>query len=182
MPARWPSPPAPRASTWTGWQTSLSEVRVRVPVRVYVPAPGEPRDVVDLIEYRVGVESEIAAHAATRRSETQLLAIQRALDAFASVGGEPEKAVRADFAFHLAIAQATNNRLFLGALEELGPRMILLQRTGLDENSALTSASHLATVLAEHAQVVAAIQRSDPLAAAAAMRLHLSNSKSRLRP
>ncbi|RXW31234.1 FadR/GntR family transcriptional regulator [Propioniciclava flava] len=140
------------------------------------------RDVVDLIEYRVGVESEIAAHAATRRSETQLLAIQRALDAFASVGGEPEKAVRADFAFHLAIAQATNNRLFLGALEELGPRMILLQRTGLDENSALTSASHLATVLAEHAQVVAAIQRSDPLAAAAAMRLHLSNSKSRLRP
>ncbi|WP_246227201.1 FadR/GntR family transcriptional regulator [Propioniciclava coleopterorum] len=140
------------------------------------------RDVVDLIEYRIGIESEVAAHAAARRSASQLAAIHRALDAFGAVADEPARVVRADFAFHLAVAQASNNRFFLGALEELGPRMILLQRTGLDERSALTSTAHLGTVLAEHAQVAAAIERSDPLAASAAMRLHLSNSKARLRP
>lgn len=140
------------------------------------------RDIVDLIEYRIGVESEVAALAAARRSATQLTAVQRALDAIGAVGADPATTVRADFAFHLAIAQASNNRFFLGALEQLGPRMILLQRTGLDERSALTSADHLTTMISEHGQVVAAIERSDPLAAAAAMRLHLSNSKARLRP
>ena len=57
----------------------------------------------------------------------------------------------------------------------------LLQRTGLDERSEVTATGHFPLVLAEHAQVEAAIARGDAAGAAAAMRVHLSSSRARLR-
>lgn len=138
-------------------------------------------EIVELIDFRIGLETEAAALAAARHTPAQLAGVQRALEAFAALGGQPARIVEADFAFHRSVAQASNNRFYVSALEDFGPRMILLQRTGLDERSEVTATGHFATVLAEHGQIAAAIARGDAAGAAAAMRVHLSNSRARLR-
>ena len=156
-----------------------------------VPAgtPGEPvfpparthRDVVDLIELRIGVESEAAALAATRRTAHQRAAIRRAYDALARTGEDPGHTVEADFALHLTIGQASGNRYVGQLLQALGPAMIFQHRAHLDEGSDITDPAHFAGVLAEHLAVVRAIEAGDAATAAAAMRVHLAASRDRLR-
>lgn len=145
------------------------------------PVPRTHADVVDLIELRIGVESEAAALAATRRTAHQLAALTRAYDALARTAQSPGGTVEADFAFHLAIAQASGNRYVVALLTALGPAMILLHRAHLDDGSDITDAPHFAVVLGEHATVLRAIEAQDPATAAAAMRLHLAASRARLR-
>lgn len=139
------------------------------------------QDIRHLIEFRLGLECEAAALAAERRSSLQLASVQRALSSFAATRAAPHAVVQADYDFHLAVAQASGNPFMVDAVAGLGPRMIMLQRTGLDERSEIANAEHFATVLGEHSQIEAAIARQDGPGAAAAMRVHLSNSRARLR-
>ncbi|MDN5569905.1 MAG: FCD domain-containing protein [Propionibacteriaceae bacterium] len=138
-------------------------------------------DLTDLIEFRIGLESEAAALAAERRTPTQLTALQRALDAFAAAAHAPQTVIGADFDLHLAVAHASGNRFMITTLESFGPRMVLLQRTGLDERASLADSAHFTQVLTEHAQFVDAIGAGDAAAAGAAMRVHLAGSRRRLR-
>ncbi len=62
-------------------------------------------DVLDMIDFRVGIECEAAALAATRRDASGSAAIRTALDAF--IDAAPEDAVEADFLFHRAVAAAS---------------------------------------------------------------------------
>ena len=66
------------------------------------------------------------------------------------------------------------------SLASLGPMMIMLPRTRLEAEYTESDATHLTRVSLEHENVYLAIARSDPEAARAAMRLHLSNSRARL--
>jgi DNA-binding FadR family transcriptional regulator len=138
------------------------------------------QDVLDMIDFRLGIETEAAALAAARLDAAGRTAIQSALDAF--VAAAPEDAVEADFRFHRAIATAGNNRFYVDLLDSLGPMMIMLPRMRLGEDYSLTDAGHVDRVRAEHANIVAAILAGDPAAASAAMRVHLANSRRRLDP
>ncbi len=135
-------------------------------------------DVLDMIDFRLGIESEAAALAAARSDAASKEAIRAALTAF--VDAAPEDAVEADFGFHRAVAAASGNRFYLELLDSLGPMMIMLPRTRLGDAYSLTDASHVERVRREHDNVAAAVIAGDPDIARAAMRVHLGNSRRRL--
>ena len=135
-------------------------------------------DVLDMIDFRVGIECEAAALAAKRRDASGSAAIRAALDAF--IDAAPEDAVEADFLFHRAIAAASGNRFYLDLLDSLGPMMIMLARTRLGDEHSLTDAHHVDRVRREHDDVAAAVIDGDPDTARAAMRVHLGNTRRRL--
>ncbi|HEU4947860.1 MAG TPA: FadR/GntR family transcriptional regulator [Kribbella sp.] len=139
------------------------------------------RDVVEMLEFRTGLEVEAAGLAAGRRTEHQLKAIARALADFKGAGENPAKAVEADFTFHLKVATASGNRFYTELLGSLGPMMIMLPRTRLDASYSLADATHFTRVTLEHENIYDAIARADPEGARAAARVHLSNSRHRLR-
>jgi len=139
------------------------------------------RDVLDMLDFRTGLEVEAAGLAALRRTEHRLKAIERALADFKRAGEHPTKAVEADFTFHLKIAAASGNRFYTELLGSLGPMMIMLPRTRLDASYSLADATHFTRVTLEHENIYDAIARSDAEAARAAARVHLSNSRHRLK-
>jgi DNA-binding FadR family transcriptional regulator len=135
-------------------------------------------DVLDMIDFRIGIESEAAALAAARVDAASAEAVQAALDAF--VAAPPEDAVESDFRFHRAVAAASGNRFYLDLLDSLGPMMIMLPRTRLGDAYSLTDAGHVDRVRREHADVAAAVGDGDVDTARAAMRVHLGNTRRRL--
>jgi GntR family transcriptional regulator, transcriptional repressor for pyruvate dehydrogenase complex len=138
------------------------------------------RDIVDMIDFRLGIEVEAAGLAAARRTEHQLKAIERALVEFKRIGENPSKGVDADYTFHVKVAAASGNRFIAELLGSLGPMMIMLPRTRLQPAYTISDATHFTRVTLEHENVYLAIANSDTEAARAAMRLHLSNSRARL--
>ena len=138
------------------------------------------QDVLDMIDFRLGIETEAAALAAARLDAAGRIAIQAAMNAF--VAAAPEDAVEADFRFHRAIAAAAGNRFYVELLDSLGPMMIMLPRMRLGDSYSLTDAGHVDRVRSEHANIVAAVLARDPDAARASMRVHLANSRRRLDP
>jgi DNA-binding FadR family transcriptional regulator len=135
-------------------------------------------DVLDVIDFRIGIECEAAALAAARVDTVSAEAVRAALDAF--VTAAPEDAVEADFLFHRAVAAASGNRFYLDLLDSLGPMMIMLPRTRLSDAYSLTDAGHVDRVRREHADVAAAVGAGDVDTARAAMRVHLGNTRRRL--
>lgn len=136
------------------------------------------RDVLAMLDFRLGVESEAAALAAMHVSPAAGRAIRSALAAFGEVGHEG--AVEADFAFHRAVAAATANRFYVDLLDSLGPMMILLPRTRLAEAYSMTDAEHVDRVQREHENIAAAVLAGDTDTARSAMRVHLGNTRRRL--
>ncbi|MCV7172444.1 FadR/GntR family transcriptional regulator [Mycobacterium sp. CPCC 205372] len=136
------------------------------------------RDVLDMVDFRLGVESETAALAAARIDDAGRETIRSALAAF--VAAAPEDAVEADFRFHRAVAAVSANRFCLELLDSLGPMMIMLPRTRLGAEYSITDAGHAARVQREHDDIAAAVLAGEPDTARAAMRLHLGNTRRRL--
>ncbi|CUX59760.1 GntR family transcriptional regulator [Agrobacterium deltaense Zutra 3/1] len=141
-------------------------------------AVGRISSVIELLELRTVFEVESAGLAASRRSAVQVEAI---VDAHRRVGdclaaGLPTR--DADFEFHLAIAQATQNRRF--------PEFLQLIRSGIIPRGELQGAApgsrpkdynlHLQE---EHARIVDAIIEGDADAARQYMAAHLRGSLER---
>ncbi len=136
------------------------------------------RDVLAMVDFRLGIESEAAALAAAHRDHDDEAAISAALASFTDVG--QEGAVEADFTFHLAIARATHNRFYVDLLDSLGPMMILLPRTRLGSDHSMTDATHVERVQREHENIAAAVLAGDADTARSAMRVHLGNTRRRI--
>ena len=139
------------------------------------------RDVIAMLELRIGVETEAAGLAAQRRTLANLAAMHQALDEFAAAVEAGRDAVGADFRFHAQIAQATQNAHFSNLLDSLGTHII--PRARLDAGASLDAAQrdYLRRVNTEHESIHEAIARQDADAARAAMRTHLANSRERRR-
>lgn len=139
------------------------------------------RDVIAVLELRLGLETEAAALAAQRRSEANLVAMRQALDALSAALREGRDAVAADFQFHLEVARATQNNHFVELMSTLGASII--PRARLEPLQPLDDArrDYLQRVNAEHESLYLAIAAGDVEAARAAMRTHLANSRERRR-
>lgn len=70
-----------------------------------------PKFFQDLEELRGIVEPPSARMAAERRTDADLAALERHLEAMAEAGGEPAAEIAADVAFHQALLLATHNEL-----------------------------------------------------------------------
>lgn len=138
------------------------------------------KDVVAVLELRIGVETEAAALAAQRRSATQLGLMREALAAFAAAAEAGRDAVAADFQFHLEIARATGNPHYEQLMGTLGaPSIPRARLPSLGEGDPAERLAYLRHVNAEHACILEAIAAQDAEAARAAMRTHLANSRER---
>ena len=142
------------------------------------------RDVIAVLELRIGVETEAAALAAPRRSQDNLSALRLALDALTQAVDERRDAVSADFQFHLEIARATQNSHFADMMTTLGSAIIPRARlTQAEPPEPLSDErlQYLRRVNGEHESIFDAISAGDADAARAAMRTHLANSRERRR-
>ena len=139
------------------------------------------RDVVAMLELRIGVETEAAGLAAQRRTDANLEHMRQSLNAFTLAVEQGNDAVGADFRFHLEIARATQNAHFENLVQTFGTAII--PRARLDPSAASPDErqAYLRRVNAEHGSILDAIAIRDSEAARAAMRTHLANSRERRR-
>ncbi|TDE96102.1 FadR family transcriptional regulator [Occultella glacieicola] len=147
-----------------------------------IDAPGVRTfdDVWDMLDFRLGVESEAAALAATRRTDQQLAELERLTRTFLECEARPSEAVEADFALHMAIARAAQNRHYIALLKSMGPMMIVMPKFRLLTGAQAHRTNNVRLAAVEHDSIVQAIARQEPETARAAIRLHLSNSRARL--
>lgn len=137
--------------------------------------PDRISSIIETLEMRAAVESEGAALSAERRSPAELAKIRETHRAMADAVAAGEQAEGQDYAFHLAIAESTHNRHFVEFFRLLGARTIPRAQTG----DAAASRLYLARIRDEHALIVDAIGRADPVTAHDAMRAHLKGSQER---
>jgi GntR family transcriptional repressor for pyruvate dehydrogenase complex len=139
------------------------------------------RDVIAVLELRIGIETEAAGLAAARRSADNLRAMRTALDAFAAAVEQGRDAVGPDFQFHLEIARATQNAHFAELMGSLGAMIIPRARLETPDPLDAQRLEYLRRVNGEHESIFDAIASQDAEAARAAMRTHLANSRERRR-
>ncbi len=151
----------------------------RRPFRIDPDEVKSAKDVLQILELRMGLEIEASGLAAERRTNHDLVQIEAALrlvETEIEVGGN---AVDADFGFHLAIFRGVHNRYFPQLLEFLGnfiiPRQILNVATGSDPDRL----RYLRRIQTEHVAIYEAIHDQNTAAARKAARRHLTNSLSR---
>lgn len=119
----------------------------------------------NLTEMRAMIEPQLAAFAATRATTTDLRALRTAHQKLEAADNQ-EEAVNADMEFHRALAKAAGNPiadLMLESLAELGK----------DSRSQTIGTVGKGPALEHHAQILAAIEKRQPEAAAKAMARHL---------
>ena len=138
-------------------------------------------DLLEMLELRIGVESEAAALAARRRTQEHLGAIRAALDEFAAHLAAGRDTVAADYRFHSLVAQATGNRYFTSLMASFGVKSIPRAALKLPDEALDVRRQYLAAVNREHEDIFGAIARGDADGARAAMRNHISNGRERLK-
>jgi GntR family transcriptional repressor for pyruvate dehydrogenase complex len=139
------------------------------------------RDVVAMLELRIGVETEAAGLAAQRRTAQNLVVMRDAIEAFTQAVEAGRDAVNADFQFHQEIARATQNAHFANLLATFGATSIPRARLDPSRPADEERQAYLRRVNAEHGSILDAIDNQDVEAARAAMRTHLANSRERRR-
>lgn len=139
------------------------------------------RDVLAMLELRISLETEAAALAAARRDDDDVAAMRAALSDFQTEIKAERNGAEADFRFHMRIAQATRNRYFENVLHDLGTTTLPRTRLDLARLAKGYGPDYLQRTNREHEAILDAIERGDADSARAAMRMHLSNSRERLR-
>lgn len=138
------------------------------------PAEG----VLRIIELRCGIEAQMAALAAERRTAAELAEIKRAMKAIDQAVASGGDGVKEDLEFHMAISRATRNPYYtdlLGMLTRALHDAIRVTRSNEARRTDFTDA-----VRAEHHAICAAIVARDPEAARAAALGHMESTVSRM--
>jgi len=155
----------------------VQEPNFRIPAHDLATAS----DVIALLELRISLESEAASLAAQRREDSHLAAMAAALASFEAAIHADSDAVPSDFQFHVEVARATGNRYFADLMTYLGTMIIPRTRLRTAGDAPEGRLAYLRRVHHEHESIYDAIRERDAESARAAMRLHLSNSRERLR-
>jgi GntR family transcriptional repressor for pyruvate dehydrogenase complex len=139
------------------------------------------KEVLSLLELRISLEAEAAALAAGRISDEQLASLREALELMTRSIEAEDDAVEPDFQFHMEVAKATGNHYYADLFGYLGTLAIPRTRVDTFRSNPAGRRAYLQNVNQEHFAIFQAIANHDPDAARAAMRLHLTNSRERLR-
>ncbi len=157
----------------------IREGNMDAPFRIDPNIVDSIQSVLQVVELRMALEGEIAAFAAMRRTTRQLNAITKALRHIEIEEREGKDGVDADVAFHRRVAEASGNPHFLALIEFLFP--FLKSATATNRSYEATKASLSREVKDEHAAILDAISRQDPVAARTAARRHMEGATLRLR-
>ena len=134
--------------------------------------------VLRIVELRRGLEGEMTALAAQRRTAEQNQHIQQTLRAIDEAVAAGRDGVEEDFAFHAAIAQACGNPLYSSMLEFLSQFLLDTIRVGRINEA--QRADFIGQLHAEHQTIANAIAQQDPVAARNAAWHHLENVTNRI--
>jgi GntR family transcriptional repressor for pyruvate dehydrogenase complex len=168
-------------TTRQGVGVFVAQTETARPFRVEEARLDVLREVIAVVELRIGVEAEGASLAAQRRTDADLAALAAATEELERCIDEGRDAIAADLAFHRTIAEATGNRHFTNLFNYLGALVIPRTRVQTFQLFPTSPQDYLKRINAEHRMILDAITRSDADAARAAMRLHLTGSRERLR-
>jgi GntR family transcriptional repressor for pyruvate dehydrogenase complex len=151
--------------------------RFDVPFRIDLNSENLLGSLLHILELRRGLDTEIASLAAERRKRDQMATIRRALANIERASKAGQDAVAEDLTFHLSIAEATGNPLF--------PELLRFLHRFLSVAVRVTNEGRLRDfseqVRIEHTAIADAIERRDPVAAAAAARTHVVNAAIRIK-
>jgi DNA-binding FadR family transcriptional regulator len=131
----------------------------------------DTRNYHDLAEIRAHVETWAARRAAERASEAQIAEIAQTCEAMADPEASPRTKASLDYAFHRAIAQATNSAAYMYLVDMMGD--VLERNIAFTRSTLCPSPDETNQFLAEHRRVLNAIRGRDPDAAERAMAQHL---------
>jgi DNA-binding FadR family transcriptional regulator len=130
-------------------------------------------------ELRLCIEGVAAALAAERHTDRAFAEIHKAHESFAMLIAQGSFDANSDRAFHLSILAATGNEFFASALE--GGGVALNDFMGISLSITRSGSTDRARkVIAEHANIVEAIRKRDPIWARAAMEQHIIQARRRL--
>lgn len=131
----------------------------------------EEGDFLELIDFRILIETECARLAATNAGEQVIQELHRIHNAMEKNPGTKDKINKSDIAFHLAIARGSGNSIYsilLGALEK---RCIAFAQANRGDGDWITP------VIQGHREILHAIEAGLPEKSADAMRRHLLSSR-----
>jgi len=156
----------------SGWTVHPSRCVVAANLAVYLSLEEVTFD--ELFAARRAIEPSIAAGAAAHRTDIQLVALQRCIEAMRATT-ERESYLQADSDFHAILASASQNVVFSLLIT---PTLSLLQdvRERLSGEGRVVSASHH-----EHERILEAVRRQDSTAAQQAMLDHIDGFVARAR-
>jgi GntR family transcriptional repressor for pyruvate dehydrogenase complex len=145
----------------------------------------EEATLTDLLDVRLGLESNAARFAALRATPADLNNLERRLAEMSAAATRGHSSVKADLAFHMAIAEASHNPLQVHLMRQFYDFMAL----GIERNLALLFAGEdrifagedrIGTIALQHEQIAAGIRSRDPEAAVDAVQAHIETIRERL--
>lgn len=135
-------------------------------------------DIQRCYEFRLTIEPEQAYHAALRWNDPALAAIASAVELMRDATQAHRHHDDADFAFHVAIAEAANNHYFAESMTALREHISLgMHAHGV---TLLGPPGGLAGVFQEHLAILQALRQRDANRARDLMRHHLEGSRDRI--
>lgn len=133
----------------------------------------EQKNIENLMNVRLALESETAANAAIHRTQETIDKLEEILGKMRASLSERLPFTAADAAFHLAIAKASENELIFDLLTLIRSQL----EQGLLKVGAWPGGPE--TACTEHRRILDAIRNRDPESAKAAMRAHLGGALKR---
>jgi len=155
----------------------VTDPQRRATIRVEQASLADPVSLHNFFQLRLPLEIEAARLAARHRTPTEITALDEALDGMVKARDWLDEGVKADLAFHRALAAATQNEfyaIFLGYIAE---------KTSTTINTSFPremGAEIVKVTIGEHAAIHGAVVAGDAPRAGEAMRQHLINSAARL--
>jgi DNA-binding FadR family transcriptional regulator len=151
----------------------------RQPVAALGFAPVETiADIQRCYEFRITIEPDHAHWAALRWDEARLAAIASELELMRDATRVHSHREDADFAFHSAIAEASNNHYYVSSMQALKEHIgVGMKFHGL---SVMGPSAALESVFEEHVAIFEAIRNRDAAKARTIMRGHLESSRDRV--
>ena len=136
-------------------------------------------DIQRCYEFRLNIETDSAALAAQRRNASILDEMADVLETMRTATDSLMHREDTDFAFHIAIAKASNNHYYEAAMRALREHInVGMQMHGKILLNAGKRA--LADVFEEHGEIYKAIKERDSALASSLMKAHLEHSRDRL--
>lgn len=135
----------------------------------------ELSDFNDLVEYRSVIESQLAAIAAKRRTESELKALETHLQHMRDSRDDIPRLTYYDTQFHITVADATHNELF----KKIMQMSDAVFASGVFSAFAVDTEENIRQAITSHEEILAAIRAQDSDAAYKAMLNHVQNIRSR---
>jgi GntR family transcriptional regulator, transcriptional repressor for pyruvate dehydrogenase complex len=139
----------------------------------------DPRQLLDLLEVRRGLEVHIATLAAQHASRATITAMELAVDAMRRTSDDPDAIHRADIRFHESLAAASGNQLLSFLIEAMEEPLHASRLQSLRGH--LARGGTVDDVIEQHQRILDRVRARDARGAAAAMRDHLAQTARDLR-